>query len=106
MRSRGEFYASFSAYTKSFGTFDNAYPLLRVKAFMPPRGLLLCRFCPPRPPMPRWAAALQFVIPTGALGNGTGAPGSPQRTWVEENGRSPYLCFLFLEQLSPPSKSI
>ena len=47
MRSRAEFYASFSAYTKSFGTFDNAYPLLRVKAFMPPRGLLLCRFCPP-----------------------------------------------------------
>jgi hopanoid C-2 methylase len=31
----------FPRYTKSFGTFDNAYPLLGVKAFMPPQGLLL-----------------------------------------------------------------
>jgi radical SAM superfamily enzyme YgiQ (UPF0313 family) len=30
----------FPRYTKSFGTFDNAYPLLGVKAFMPPQGLL------------------------------------------------------------------
>ena len=30
----------FPKYTKSFGTFDNAYPLLGVKAFMPPQGLL------------------------------------------------------------------
>jgi len=30
----------FPHYTKSFGTFDNAYPLLGVKAFMPPQGLL------------------------------------------------------------------
>ena len=31
----------FPRYTKSFGTFHNAYPLLGVKAFMPPQGLLL-----------------------------------------------------------------
>ena len=31
----------FPRYTKSFRTFDNAYPLLGVKAFMPPQGLLL-----------------------------------------------------------------
>jgi radical SAM superfamily enzyme YgiQ (UPF0313 family) len=31
----------FPRYTKSFGTFDNAYPLLGVEAFMPPQGLLL-----------------------------------------------------------------
>jgi radical SAM superfamily enzyme YgiQ (UPF0313 family) len=31
----------FPRYTKSFGTFDNAYPLLGVKAFMPPQGLLV-----------------------------------------------------------------
>jgi radical SAM superfamily enzyme YgiQ (UPF0313 family) len=31
----------FPHYIKSFGTFDNAYPLLGVKAFMPPQGLLL-----------------------------------------------------------------
>jgi radical SAM superfamily enzyme YgiQ (UPF0313 family) len=30
----------FPKYTKSFGTFNNAYPLLGVKAFMPPQGLL------------------------------------------------------------------
>ena len=30
----------FPRYTKSFGTFNNAYPLLGVKAFMPPQGLL------------------------------------------------------------------
>jgi len=30
----------FPRYTKSFGTIDNAYPLLGVKAFMPPQGLL------------------------------------------------------------------
>lgn len=31
----------FPRYEKSFGTFDNAYPLLGVKAFMPPQGLLV-----------------------------------------------------------------
>jgi radical SAM superfamily enzyme YgiQ (UPF0313 family) len=31
----------FPRYARSFGTFDNAYPLLGVKAFMPPQGLLL-----------------------------------------------------------------
>ena len=31
----------FPKYTKSFGTFNNAYPLLGVKAFMPPQGLLV-----------------------------------------------------------------
>src|SRR3984893_2661242 len=31
----------FPRYTKSFGTFDNAYSLLGVKAFMPPQGLLV-----------------------------------------------------------------
>lgn len=31
----------FPHYEKSFGTFDNAYPLLGVKAFMPPQGLLV-----------------------------------------------------------------
>ena len=30
----------FPRYTPSFGSFDNAYPLLGVKAFMPPQGLL------------------------------------------------------------------
>jgi radical SAM superfamily enzyme YgiQ (UPF0313 family) len=31
----------FPSYTKSFGSFHNAYPLLGVKAFMPPQGLLV-----------------------------------------------------------------
>ena len=31
----------FPAYTPSFGTFMHAYKLMRVKAFMPPQGLLL-----------------------------------------------------------------
>jgi hopanoid C-2 methylase len=31
----------FPHYEKSFGTFENAYPLLGVKAFMPPQGLLV-----------------------------------------------------------------
>ncbi len=30
----------FPRYTPSFGSFDNAYPLLGVKAFMPPQGML------------------------------------------------------------------
>ena len=30
----------FPKYTRSFGSFDYAYPLLGVKAFMPPQGLL------------------------------------------------------------------
>jgi len=37
----------FPRYTKSFGTFDNAYPLLGVKAFMPPQGLLTIAACLP-----------------------------------------------------------
>lgn len=32
--------AVFPRYAKSFGTFDHAFPLVRVKAFMPPQGLL------------------------------------------------------------------
>ncbi len=31
----------FPRYTHSFGTFDYAFPLLGVRAFMPPQGLLL-----------------------------------------------------------------
>jgi radical SAM superfamily enzyme YgiQ (UPF0313 family) len=31
----------FPRYTRSFGTFHNAYPLLGAKAFMPPQGLML-----------------------------------------------------------------
>lgn len=31
----------FPRYTHSFGTFDHAFPLLGVRAFMPPQGLLL-----------------------------------------------------------------
>ena len=31
----------FPSYTKSFGSFHNAYPLLGVKAFMPPQGILV-----------------------------------------------------------------
>jgi radical SAM superfamily enzyme YgiQ (UPF0313 family) len=31
----------FPTYTKSFGSFHNAYPILGVKAFMPPQGLLV-----------------------------------------------------------------
>ncbi len=31
----------FPRYTKSFGTFDNAYPIMGVKAFMPPQGILV-----------------------------------------------------------------
>ena len=38
----------FPRYTKSFGTFDNAYPLLGVKAFMPPQGLLVIAAYLPR----------------------------------------------------------
>jgi hopanoid C-2 methylase len=29
------------SYTHSFGTFDHAFPLMRVRAFMPPQGILL-----------------------------------------------------------------
>jgi len=31
----------FPKYTSSFGSFDHAYPLLGVKAFMPPQGLMV-----------------------------------------------------------------
>lgn len=38
----------FPRYTHSFGTFDHAFPLMRVKAFMPPQGLLLIAAYLPR----------------------------------------------------------
>jgi radical SAM superfamily enzyme YgiQ (UPF0313 family) len=38
----------FPAYAKSFGTFDHAFPLLGVRAFMPPQGLLLIAALLPR----------------------------------------------------------
>jgi radical SAM superfamily enzyme YgiQ (UPF0313 family) len=38
----------FPSYTKSFGSFHNAYPLLGVKAFMPPQGLLVIAAYLPR----------------------------------------------------------
>lgn len=31
----------FPAYTPSFGTFSGAYSLMKVRAFMPPQGLLV-----------------------------------------------------------------
>jgi hopanoid C-2 methylase len=31
----------FPRYTHSFGTFDHAFPLMRVRAFMPPQGILV-----------------------------------------------------------------
>src|SRR5271166_2414491 len=31
----------FPRYTKSFGTFENAYPFVGTKAFMPPQGILV-----------------------------------------------------------------
>src|SRR5215212_2883202 len=31
----------FPRYTHSFGTFDHAFPLMNVRAFMPPQGLLV-----------------------------------------------------------------
>ncbi|MGH7181259.1 MAG: B12-binding domain-containing radical SAM protein, partial [Nitrospiraceae bacterium] len=39
----------FPAYTKAFGTFDHAFPLMGpVKAFMPPQGILLIAALVPR----------------------------------------------------------
>ena len=39
----------FPAYTKAFGTFDHAFPLMGpVKAFMPPQGILLIAAFVPR----------------------------------------------------------
>ncbi len=38
----------FPRYSKSFGTFDNAYALVGVKAFMPPQGLLVIAAYLPR----------------------------------------------------------
>ena len=39
----------FPAYTKAFGTFDHAFPLMGpVKAFMPPQGILLLAALLPR----------------------------------------------------------
>lgn len=39
-RSRRRILCIFPRYTHSFGTFDHAFPLAGVKAFMPPQGLL------------------------------------------------------------------
>jgi radical SAM superfamily enzyme YgiQ (UPF0313 family) len=38
----------FPRYAKSFGTFDHAFPLLGVRAFMPPQGILLIASLLPR----------------------------------------------------------
>ncbi|MFN3649817.1 MAG: B12-binding domain-containing radical SAM protein [Armatimonadota bacterium] len=38
----------FPRYTHSFGTFDHAFPLMRVRAFMPPQGILLIAAYMPR----------------------------------------------------------
>ena len=39
----------FPAYSKAFGTFDHAFPLMGpVKAFMPPQGILLIAALVPR----------------------------------------------------------
>ena len=40
-RSRAAFCACFRATPSRLAPFDNAYPLLGVKAFMPPQGLLV-----------------------------------------------------------------
>lgn len=39
-RSRRKVLCIFPRYTHSFGTFDHAFPLMRVRAFMPPQGIL------------------------------------------------------------------
>src|SRR5215475_1130805 len=42
VRNRRNILCVFPAYTPAFGTFAHAFPLLyRVKAFMPPQGLLM-----------------------------------------------------------------
>src|SRR5688572_32705178 len=38
----------FPRYTPSFGTFEHAYRLMGVKAFMPPQGILLIAACLPK----------------------------------------------------------
>lgn len=38
----------FPRYTHSFGTFDHAFPIMRVKAFMPPQGILVIAAYMPR----------------------------------------------------------
>ena len=43
----------FPKYAKSFGTFDHAFGLLGVRAFMPPQGLLVIAVLLPR----RWDIA-------------------------------------------------
>jgi radical SAM superfamily enzyme YgiQ (UPF0313 family) len=49
VRSKRNILCVFPAYTPSFGTFQHAYPLMwRVRAFMPPQGLLLiAAYLPP-----------------------------------------------------------
>lgn len=37
----------FPRYTHSFGTFDHAFPLMKVRAFMPPQGILVIAACLP-----------------------------------------------------------
>src|SRR6185295_13743142 len=40
-QSRRRILCVFPKYTHSFGTFDHAFPLMNVRAFMPPQGLLV-----------------------------------------------------------------
>src|SRR5687768_7520179 len=40
-RNRRKVLCVFPRYSHSFGTFDHAFPLMGVKAFMPPQGILL-----------------------------------------------------------------
>jgi hypothetical protein len=40
-RSRRRILWVFPRYTHSFGTFDHAFPLMGVRAFMPPQGILV-----------------------------------------------------------------
>lgn len=54
----------FPRYTHSFGTFDHAFPLMGVKAFMPPQGILtIAAYMPPE-----WEVRLidENVRPAGA----------------------------------------
>src|SRR5580693_10470223 len=47
-RERRRILLVFPCYAKSFGTFDHAFPLLGVRAFMPPQGILLIAALLPR----------------------------------------------------------
>ena len=57
----------FPAYTPSFGTFQHAFALMgRVRAFMPPQGLLLIAAYMPAPSDQTWLQALLAMF-GGAL---------------------------------------